>query len=102
DDWKRDMMSLAPYQNLYCKISGMVTEASWFGWQKENFTPYMDVIVESFGRDRIMYGSDWPVCLVSASYADMFSIVDDYFSSFSQTEKDLFFGGNAIKFYNLQ
>jgi L-fuconolactonase len=100
-EWKRDMEALAPYENLYCKISGMVTEAEPYRWQKTHFTPYMDVVVENFGMERIMYGSDWPVCLLSASYAETLEIVNDYFSSFSEGEKERFFGGNAIEFYNL-
>ena len=62
DLWKKDISVLGQFQNLYCKISGMVTEADWKGWNKENFNPYMDVVVETFGVDRIMFGSDWPVC----------------------------------------
>jgi L-fuconolactonase len=79
----------------------MVTEADWQNWKKEDFTPYLDVVVEAFGIDRIMYGSDWPVCLVAATYEQMKSIVDDRFSSFSKDEQEKFFGKNAIKFYDL-
>jgi L-fuconolactonase len=101
DQWKKDISALGQFQNLYCKISGMVTEADWKAWKKENFKPYMDVVVETFGVDRIMFGSDWPVCLVAASYDEVVGIVEDYFSSFSKNEKDKFFGLNAIEFYNL-
>ena len=101
DQWKKDISALAQFQNLYCKISGMVTEADWKVWKKENFKPYMDVVIETFGVDRIMFGSDWPVCLVAASYGEVVGIVEDYFSSFSKDEKDKFFGLNAIEFYNL-
>ena len=101
DQWKKDISALGQFQNLYCKISGMVTEADWKAWKKENFKPYMDVVVETFGVDRIMFGSDWPVCLVAASYGEVVGIVEDYFSSFSKDEKDKFFGLNAIEFYNL-
>jgi len=101
DEWKRGIKGLAQYENVYCKVSGMVTEADWKNWKREDFKPYLDVIVESFGMKRIMYGSDWPVCLVAASYGQMFNITKDYFSRFSQDEQDLFFGVNAIRFYNL-
>jgi L-fuconolactonase len=101
DEWKRDMEKIAKHENVYCKISGMVTEADWKGWKKENFKPYLDVVVEAFGTDRILFGSDWPVCLVAASYEKMLTIVKDYFASFSQDEQDRFFGLNAIRFYNL-
>jgi L-fuconolactonase len=82
-------------------MSGMVTEADWKNWKKEDFKPYLDVVVETFGTDRIMFGSDWPVCLVAASYSEMLGIVEDYFSTFSKDEQENIFGLNAIRFYNL-
>ncbi len=100
-EWKDDMEKIAHYQNVYCKISGMVTEADWKAWNKEDFTPYLDVVVNSFGTNRIMFGSDWPVCLVAASYEKMLGIVEDYFSPFSKDEQANFFGANSIRFYNL-
>jgi len=100
-DWKMDITAVAEHENVYCKVSGMVTEADWQNWRKEDFTPYLDVIVEAFGIDRIIYGSDWPVCLVAATYEQMKSIVDDRLSSFSKDEQEKFFGKNAIKFYDL-
>ena len=99
--WKKDMKAIAEHENVYCKISGMVTETDWKQWKKNDFTPYIDTVVEAFGTDRIMYGSDWPVCLVAGSYEKVAGIVKDYFAAFSSAEQDLFFGGNAIKFYNL-
>jgi L-fuconolactonase len=99
--WKKNLKSIAEYENVYCKISGMVTEADWSSWQKTEFTKYLDIVVEAFGTNRIMYGSDWPVCTLAANYEQQFSIVKDYFSSFSQTEQNLFFGTNASKFYHL-
>ena len=101
EEWKKDMEAIGSFENVYCKISGMVTEADWKKWKTKDFFPYLDVVVKSFGTDRIMYGSDWPVCLVSASYEEALNIVKEYFSSFSKHEQELFFGGNAIKFYNL-
>jgi L-fuconolactonase len=100
-DWKRDIGLFGPLENVYCKISGMVTEADWHHWQTADFRPYLDVVVETFGPERIMYGSDWPVCLVAADYGAMLGIVQDYFKTFSQTEQDAFFGDNAVKFYQL-
>jgi L-fuconolactonase len=102
DVWKKDMLAVAGFENVYCKISGMVTEADWKKWKPHDFKPYLDVIIEAFGIKRIMFGSDWPVCLVAASYSEMMNIVKDYFSSFSQYEQDLFFGLNATSFYNLE
>lgn len=101
EGWDKAMIKAASYPNVSCKISGMVTEADWQGWKKEDFYPYFDVVVEAFGTDRIMYGSDWPVCLVAASYDKMIGIVQEYFQSFSAQEQANFFGNNAVKFYNL-
>lgn len=101
DQWKKDIKQVAAFKNVYCKISGMVTEADWKNWKEDDFKPYLDVIVEAFGTNRIMFGSDWPVCLVAASYNDMLRIVENYFSSFSKNEQEKFFGLNAIHFYNL-
>ncbi len=100
-DWKTGMHALAQYSNVFCKISGMVTEADWLHWKEADFTPYLDAVVASFGIERIMFGSDWPVCLVAASYEKMAAVVTNYFSQFSAAEQDLVFGKNAINFYHL-
>jgi L-fuconolactonase len=102
EDWKTGVKELATFSNLYCKISGMVTEADWQNWEEEDFIPYLNVVVESFGIDRIMFGSDWPVCLLGGSYSEVLGIVEDYFSSFSKSEQEKLFGANAIEFYNLK
>ncbi len=91
-DWKRDIQAFAPLPNVSCKISGMVTETNFTTWKGENFTPYIDVVVETFGTNRIMYGSDWPVCLVAGGYEAQLQIAEAYFQSFTQDEQDLFFG----------
>lgn len=101
DGWRQGIKALAEHENVYCKISGMVTEADWQAWEQDNFVPYLDIITEAFGTARIMYGSDWPVCLVAASYGDVTNIVNKYFSSFSNTEQQAIFGGNACRFYHL-
>ena len=101
EGWQQDMRAIAEHKNVYCKISGMVTEAKWNNWTKADFDPYMDVVVNAFGTDRVMFGSDWPVCLVAAKYSEVLEIVKDYFSGYSDDERDKVFGGNAIKFYNL-
>jgi len=101
DDWKKDITAIAKFEHVSCKVSGMVTEANWKTWKKEDFKPYLDVVVEAFGVKRLMFGSDWPVCLVAASYAEVVMLVREYFSSFSKDEQDDFFGGNAMRFYNL-
>ena len=101
EQWKNDMQAIAAHPNVFCKISGMVTEADWKEWEKVDFRPYVDVVLNAFGVDRIMFGSDWPVCLVAASYEEMVGIVKDYFSTFSKQEQEQFFGINATRFYNL-
>jgi L-fuconolactonase len=100
-NWEKGIRAIAKYGNVHCKISGMVTEADWKNWNEQSFKPYMDIIVEVFGVERIMYGSDWPVCLLAADYAANIGIVQQYFSTFSAAEQALFFGGNAAKFYQL-
>ena len=101
DEWKTAIGAVAARENVYCKISGMVTEADWKSWKAEDLHPYIDTVAEAFGPKRIMYGSDWPVCLVAASYDRWYGLLKDYFSEFSKDEQAAFFGGNAIQFYNL-
>jgi L-fuconolactonase len=101
EDWKKEITSLAKYPNVYCKISGMATEANWETWTMAGLQPYLDTVVETFGTERIMFGSDWPVCLVASSYAKWLNGVQNYFNTFSSTEQEAIFAGNAIKFYKL-
>jgi len=79
----------------------MVTEADWKNWQEEDFKYCLDVLVANFGIDRLMFGSDWPVSLLAASYKQSCRIVENYFTKFSKEDQDKIWGGNAIKFYNL-
>ena len=99
--WEAHMKAMARFPNVYCKVSGMVTEATWPGWKYQDFVPYLDVVSEAFGPDRLMYGSDWPVCLVAANYDQQFSIIQKYLEAFSSTEKKKVLGENAKRFYNL-
>jgi len=101
DEWKKAIRAIAKYDNVFCKVSGMVTEARWKNWKNEDFSPYLDVVLESFGVKKLMFGSDWPVCLVAASYTEVVNIVKEYFSTLSQDEQGAIFGGNAARFYNL-
>jgi len=101
DDWAKDMKALAGFDNLYCKISGMVTEASWKTWKPDDFTPYLDVVFQTFGTKRLMYGSDWPVCNVAGGYDKVMGLVKNYTAKLSATEQAGFWGDNAIRFYNL-
>jgi L-fuconolactonase len=99
--WSNYMKEIARYEHVFCKVSGMVTEADWYKWKKEDFYIYLDCILEFFGVDRIMYGSDWPVCLVAGAYEEQLSIVQSYFEKLSTTEKNKLFGDNATRFYGL-
>ena len=101
NEWQKQMLAMAAFPNVYCKVSGMVTEALWPGWKYDDFVPYLDVVFEAFGTQRLMYGSDWPVCLVAASYDDQFSIIQKYVQGFSSPEKKQVLGENAKLFYNL-
>ncbi len=99
--WKDDLRELAKYKNVFCKISGLVTEAKLQGWKKEDFRPYLDVVLEAFGEERVMFGSDWPVCLLAASYEQVHELAADYFKQFSDEARGKFFGSNASSFYRL-
>lgn len=101
DEWKRDIQSLAKFENLQCKVSGIITEADWKNWTYKLIKPYLDVVFEAFGIDRIMFGSDWPVCLVAGDYAQVKGIVETYTEDFSDSEKNKVFGENATKFYSI-
>jgi L-fuconolactonase len=100
-EWAKNIKAIAKHQNVSCKISGMVTETDWKNWREVDFIPYLDVIFEAFGTDRIMYGSDWPVCLVAASYEKQLSIVQNYVSKLSDTEGGKIMGENAALFYKI-
>jgi L-fuconolactonase len=99
--WKEDIVALAKFPNVYCKLSGMVTEADWNTWKPENIRPYLDVIMEAFGPERILIGSDWPVCLVAGKYSEVMQVVIDYISTFSEKEQALMLGENAAKAYRI-
>jgi len=102
DLWARGMRELASFPNLHAKVSGLVTEANWQGWKPEDLRPYLDVAFESFGAKRLMIGSDWPVCTVAASYAQVVNLVKDYMSSYTAEDREAVFGGNAANFWRLQ
>ncbi|TKC05234.1 amidohydrolase family protein [Pedobacter frigoris] len=102
-DWQKDIEMLAGFENVYCKVSGIVTEADWNYWKAEDFTPYLDVVFNAFRAERVMYGSDWPVSLLAAIYGQLIDIMEGYVSKkLSLHQQELFWGGNATKFYNLK
>lgn len=100
-DWNKEMLAVAGYENLSCKVSGMVTEADWHNWKQADFTPYLDLVFEAFGAERVMFGSDWPVCKLAATYTEVVEIASDYISKLSDTERNLFWSDNATRFYKL-
>jgi len=100
-DWKKQMHELGQFENVSCKISGMVTEADWKNWKTIDFKPYIDHVVDSFGSDRVMFGSDWPVCLVAATYDQVCEVVEKNTIHLSQSEKKALWGLNAKNFYDL-
>ena len=93
---------MATYPHVYCKISGIITEAAWNQWTDAQIAPYLDVVFEAFGPDRVMYGSDWPVCLVSGSYSDVLGLIERYTQGFSSSDKAKLFGLNGRTFYTIQ
>jgi L-fuconolactonase len=99
--WELKMAAMATFSNVFCKLSGMVTEASWTNWKKNDFFPYLDEMMETFGPNRLMYGSDWPVCLLAGNYDAQLDIVESYVSGLSADERKAIMGENAIKFYGL-
>lgn len=101
ENWKKEIKAMAQYPNVYCKISGVATEANWDTWTMDTLKPYIETVVEAFGTERIMFGSDWPVCLLASSYSKWLEILQNYFNTFSIDEQASFFANNAIKFYKL-
>ncbi len=99
--WDQDLRALARFDNVWCKVSGMVTEAAWGQWKLADFKRYLDVVFDCFGPERLMFGSDWPVCTLAAQYAEVVLIVQDYIRGLSVEAQDRIFGGNAVEFYGL-
>lgn len=99
--WEQHIRDIARYKNVYCKLSGMVTEADLQNWKQEDFTPFLEVALEAFGPDRLMFGSDWPVCLLAAEYEEVLGIVQHFVSKLSAAEQQQIMGGNAVEFYKL-
>jgi L-fuconolactonase len=99
--WRENIRELARRQNVYCKISGMVTEADWRRWTPKQLRPYYDVVLEVFGPRRLMFGSDWPVCLLACEYRRWKDIVSDYIAALSPAEQQRILGETAIEAYRL-
>ncbi len=101
EEWKKLMTEMARYPNVYCKLSGLFTETKWKDWSARDFYPYFDVVFEAFGKNRLLFGSDWPVILLSGIYVQWKSLLEKYMENFSEEDRLKIFGENAIKFYKL-
>jgi L-fucono-1,5-lactonase len=101
DDWRRDITALAALPNVFCKLSGMVTEADWQAWKPTDLTVYLDTVLDCFGPARLMIGSDWPVCMLAAPYGDVMALVTDYTSGLPANGRDAILGDTAARFYGL-
>jgi L-fuconolactonase len=99
--WQSGIRELAQNTNVFCKLSGLVTEADWKNWKSSDFERYLDVALESFGRDRLMIGSDWPVCTVAGSYSRVMGIVVEYLGKYPNDVREAILGGNAARFWKL-
>jgi len=102
DPWRDNITALAALPNVSCKLSGMVTEADWQQWKPSDFTAYLDIVLARFGAQRLMIGSDWPVCTLAGTYEDVMAVVTDYVGFLSPSEREAVRGGNAVRFYTLR
>jgi L-fuconolactonase len=101
EKWAAGIRALAANPRVHCKLSGLITEADWRDWRAADFKPYLDVVFEAFGVDRLMFGSDWPVCLLAGTYSQVKSLIEDYTHTFAPEQYEKIFGGNAAQFYRL-
>lgn len=101
EPWASEIRDLARHPHVMCKISGMITEAKIDGWRPTDFAPYLDVVLQAFGPDRLMFGSDWPVALMAGSYQQVYDLAEDFIRPLGKDAEQKFFGGNAAKFYGL-
>jgi L-fuconolactonase len=101
EPWASGIRALGALPNVSCKLSGMVTEASWTDWKAPDLQPYVDVVIDAFGPDRLMFGSDWPVCLLAASYAEVVQAAVDLTSGLTGPERSAVFADTARRVYDL-
>ena len=102
DGWIEGFVAAGKCDNVWCKLSGMVTEADWKNWSTADLKPYVETALENFGTDRCMFGSDWPVCELAATYQQVFDALSHCIGGVSESERDKILGKNAIEFYQLQ
>jgi L-fuconolactonase len=101
EPWRTQILTLAQYPNVSCKLSGLVTEANWRSWNALSLRPYLDVCVDAFTPNRLLAGSDWPVCLAASTYARWWETLREYFERFTSQERSSVFGHNALESTNL-
>lgn len=101
EPWATRMKAVAEHANVWCKVSGLVTEADWRHWRPDHMRQYLDIVYDAFGPDRLMFGSDWPVCLLAATYGDVLQLVEDWSGGLSAPVREGLFGLNAARFYGL-
>jgi L-fuconolactonase len=101
DDWLPAFRAAAEFPNVYCKLSGMVTEADWQNWTANDLKPYVHAALEDFRPERLMFGSDWPVCTLASPYKDVKDALFEALGPLTQSERSMIFGGTAAKFYKL-
>lgn len=99
--WREDLRALALLPNVWCKLSGMVTEANWERWRADDFRPCLDIVLDAFGTARVMIGSDWPVCTLAGDYAAIMQIVIGYVSQFPPNVREQILGDNCARFYGV-
>ena len=102
EPWAANIKAISANPNVFCKLSGLVTEADWMRWTPADFRYYLDVVFDAFGPGRLMFGSDWPVCLVAASYRQVKGLIENYVSRRAPADGPKIFGENAIRFYSLK
>lgn len=102
EPWATHLRELGQCSNCYCKVSGLITEADWVHWSSDDLRPYLDVVFEAFPAERLMFGSDWPVCLLAAPYARVVEVIDEYLAAVDAATRAALFGENAARFYGLR
>jgi len=100
--WANQISEIASYENVVVKVSGLFTEANWSDWSQETFKPYLDHVLNSFSPSRMMFGSDWPVCLLAATYTDTINLMEEFTKNFTKSEQESFWAGTAKRAYKLK
>lgn len=101
NEWSDAIKEVAANKNVYCKVSGLITEADWHNWNEKDIYPYLDMVFDAFGEKRVLFGSDWPVMLLAGNYSRWITLLNNYLKKFNEEVCQLFWGQNAIEFYNL-